>query len=281
MKALTMVVLLVWCLAAAAQNVGINKTNPGQPLDVNGNVNVDGKILVNGVQGATDQVLVTTSTGATAWANMGNFSNVRGFTQTGTFTVPAGITRIMVEGWGAGGGGSSGGGGAAGMYIQSIQTVTPGQVLTITTGTGGAHATTTPGLASDGTQTTITGSSPFISLTAAGGKGAFNTAPGYATRFGISGGVYIQSTGESGEANTLIYAQKNSTTFTIIRKYGDGGAAPPGYNMRSQGETISFNENTGAVIEANNPTFAPFPGGGGGGGLLGEDGAAGMVNIWY
>lgn len=272
----------VCCLSYVyGQNVGINKANPAQPLDVNGNVNVDGKILFNGVQGAAGQVLSTSATGATVWAGRSDFNYVKGFTQNGSFTVPAGVTRIMVEAWGAGGGGSSGGGGGAGMYLQSIQTVTPGQVLTVTTGTGGANASTYPGSASDGTVTTVTGTAPFINLTAAGGKGAFSTTPGYTTRYGVSDGIYIQFIGQCGDANTFSYTQKNSTSYAIIRKYGDGGAAGPDYSRRSQGQTISYNENTGATLESNTPTFAPYPGGGGGGGSLGVDGANGMVNIWY
>ena len=269
------------CTAVNGQNVGINKPNPAQPLDINGNVNVDGRIMVNGTAGTTGQVLKTASSGATVWANMGDYTYVSSFTQNGSFIVPTGITRILVEAWGAGGGGSSGGGGAGGMYILSVETVTPGQTLTITVGTGGANATTFPGAATDGGSTIIGGSSPFVSLTVAGGKGAFSTAPGYASRFGISGDKFIQWPGQNGDANTFTYTQRNSTTYAIIRKYGDGGATGPGYNERSQGQTISYNESTGTSLESNAPTFAPYPGGGGGGGSLGQDGANGMVNIWY
>lgn len=279
MKSIISIALIFFSISLYCQNVGINKLNPEQPLDVNGNLNVDGKILVNGVEGTTGQILQTISSGATAWVNSGNYTFVSAFTQNGTFTVPAGITRVLIEAWGAGGGGSSGGGGAAGMYLYSVQNVTPGTLLTIAVGTGGANATTNPGSASDGGITTITGSG--VSLTAAGGKGAFSTTPGYAVRYVYSGATYVQYVGQNGDANTFTYAQKNSTTYAIIRKYGDGGAVGPDYNKRSQGQTISFNENTGSVLESNNPTFAPYPGGGGGGGSFGEDGASGMVVIGY
>jgi hypothetical protein len=261
------------------QNVGINKSNPAQPLDVSGNVNVDGKILVNGVEGTAGQVLQTTSSGATAWVNSGKYTYVRSFTQDGNFTVPDGVTRLLIEVWAAGGGGSSGGGGAAGMYLVSVQDVSPGAVLTISIGLGGANATTYGGAATDGGNTTVSGLPSY--LTAAGGHGAFASGPGYATRYGVSSAVYIQYTGQNGDANTFSYAQKNSNIFAIIRKYGDGGAAGPYYNRRSQGETRSYNESNSVLLESNNPTLAPYPGGGGGGGYLGEDGANGMVQIWY
>ena len=55
------------------------------------------------------------------------------YTTNGTFTVPAGVSSITVEAWGAGGGGSNitstdrrGGGGGGGAYASSTVTVTPG-----------------------------------------------------------------------------------------------------------------------------------------------------------
>ncbi len=279
MKAIIYLILIFFSISLQGQNVGINKSNPTQPLDVNGNVNVDGNILVNGVEGAAGQVLQTTSSGSMAWVNSGNYTYLKGYVQSGTFTVPAGITRVLVEVWGAGGGGSSGGGGAGGMYILSVQDVSPGTVLNITIGLGGANATTDPGAASDGGNTSVSGL-PTL-LTAIGGHGAYSTSPGYSSRYGTVGASYTQYIGQNGDANTFTYAQKNATTFAIIRKYGDGGAVGPDFNKRSQGETRSYNESTSSFIETNSPTFAPYPGGGGGGGHFGRDGANGMVVIWY
>lgn len=77
------------------------------------------------------------------------------YTAPGTvnFTVPAGITLLYAEAWGAGGGGGGcinvtpscassegslgGGGGGAGGYAASVLTVTPGEVLTLVVGAGG------------------------------------------------------------------------------------------------------------------------------------------------
>ena len=273
------VVLLSFYLMSQGQNVGINKSSPSQPLDVNGNLNVDGKIMVNNTAGIAGQVLTTNLAGATTWASVCDFKYEVNFTQNSTFTVPANVTRIMVEAWGAGGGGSSGGGGAGGMYIRSVQNVAPGAVLTITVGTGGANATTFGGAASDGTNTAVSGTT--VSLNAVGGRGAFTATPGFASYFGTSGSPFMQYMGQNGAANTESYQQKNSTTFVIVRKYGDGGATGPDYNTRSQGQTRILNENSGVVIFDNITTFAPVPGGGGGGGILGRDGAVGMVLIRY
>jgi hypothetical protein len=69
------------------------------------------------------------------------------FNEDGTFTVPDGVTTIMVEVWGGGGGGgtadsndtASGGGG--GGYGKQVFTVTPGDRYTVTVGQGGADST--------------------------------------------------------------------------------------------------------------------------------------------
>lgn len=66
------------------------------------------------------------------------------FTASGTFTVPAGVTRIKGRVWGAGGGGGSaagadaaGTGGGGGGYSEGVFPVTPMGSLFITVGVGG------------------------------------------------------------------------------------------------------------------------------------------------
>jgi hypothetical protein len=93
----------------------------------------------------------------------GGFSGIQEFTQSGTFTVPAGVTRLLVEMWGAGGGGgggfvggegcspnpfggcytynipgNQGHGGGGGSYTRTIIAVTPGSTYSVVMGTGGA-----------------------------------------------------------------------------------------------------------------------------------------------
>ena len=97
----------------------------------------------------------------------------------------------------------------------------------------------------------------------------------------MSNAIYIQYPGQPGNATTVSYAQKNATTFVIVRKYGDGGAAGPGYNTRSEGQSFTYNENTNFTVDNNNTTFAPYPAGGGGGGIFGQAGSNGMVTIRY
>jgi hypothetical protein len=60
-----------------------------------------------------------------------------------TFTVPSGVSRIMVEVWGGSGGGGGaaacgGGGGGAGGFLRVILNVSPGEPFNIHVGNGGA-----------------------------------------------------------------------------------------------------------------------------------------------
>lgn len=270
---------MAFSVASYCQNVGINNLNPQHPLDVNGNLNVDGNIILNGIGGQSGQIMTTSSDGSSIWASLGVFEYLLGITQNTSWIVPNNVDRIGVEMWGGGGGGSAGGGGAAGMYTISLVDVVPGSTVTIVIGQGGPNAINSTSAASPGTVSTVSGS--FQTLNAAGGNGAFATAPGYATYYGTTGSRYFQHLGQNGYANTVSYQQKNSTTFAVVRKYGDGGAAGPDYVKRSIGQTIISNENTGGFIESNTVPLAPFPGGGGGGGISSRDGAKGMVVIYY
>lgn len=60
------------------------------------------------------------------------------FTSDGTFTVPAGVTKILITAFGAGGGGKGGAGGQGGDFIiKKAYSVTPATVIPITIGIGG------------------------------------------------------------------------------------------------------------------------------------------------
>ena len=274
--------LLLFFAIVSAQHVGVNKTNPAQPLDVGGNVNVDGNLLIDGTAGKAGEVLTTNSAGSTVWANFGDFKYVVSFTENSNFTVPAGVTKILIEAWGGGGGGSTAGGGGAGMYIISVQDVTPGKVIDITIGVGGLREPYGSGTGgSNGTSTTLISSGPFEYLQALSGVGASNIAPGDNSLLYSVGRKVCQFPGQHGFANKISYEQKNATTFVSVISYGEGGAAGPDYSRRSQGETRVLNESSGIQTAIYRPAGAPFPAGGGGGGNLAQNGANGMVNIRY
>lgn len=137
------------------------------------------------------------------------------FTSSSTFTVPSGVYTVyatLVGGGGGGGGGDNnattggggGGGGSGGIYCRVPYLVNPGDVLTVTVGTGGTAGT---GGASatgggSGTGTVISGSTAPQSILrvaygrggsagadAAGGAGGGVGIANYSFLFGTPGGA--------------------------------------------------------------------------------------------
>jgi hypothetical protein len=118
-------------------------------------------------------------------------SNQRLFTNSGSFVVPAGVTSVGIDVWGAGGGGGAsgvgtvaddcvdaaglggGGGGGAGGYIRVVVNVTPNETLTVTAGASGAAASGTGLDGSAGGLSRVTrGPIELVSATGGGGGSA-------------------------------------------------------------------------------------------------------------
>ena len=192
------------------------------------------------------------------------------FTTPGTFnwTVPAGVTQITVEAWGAGGAGggsddyiscqgAGGAGGGGGAYAaSSTVSVTPGQNLTIVVGAGGTGVYGLNG--NDGNPSFVgpDANPAHAYVRAAGGSGGTaNTAGG--TPPGGAGGTIAASVGatrlagengEDGASGGLVWS-------------GDGG---DGANGGSGGLGFDSAEN-------KNGYPGGAPGGGGGGGRTSND----------
>jgi hypothetical protein len=119
----------------------------------------------------------------------GGVNGLQEFTQSGTFNVPAGITHLLVELWGAGGGGgggvddavdgffSAGSGGGGGGYTRTVIPVVPSATYNVIVGAGGAGGFAAAGSTTIGTSgasgqsTSVTDSSSTVVATAAGGAG--------------------------------------------------------------------------------------------------------------
>ena len=154
--------------------MGIKNFLPQYPLDVNGDINTTGTIRANGNAGTSGQVLESNGDGTMGWRNICDYKNTVTFLVTpgAARAVPAGVTKVMIEGWGAGGGGTAYGGGGGGGYIQAWLNVTPGENFTIQIGTAGGGSTTT---GTTGGSTFIT--APIGIFSALGGQGSNYSAP--------------------------------------------------------------------------------------------------------
>src|SRR5690349_2739348 len=99
------------------------------------------------------------------------------FQASGSFVVPAGVTRLSVELYGAGGGGAvvpcnGGGGGGGGAYTSTILAVQQGQVLTITVGAKGRAGTTAvPPGGNGGDTEVLDGNNNALAVAYGGGAG--------------------------------------------------------------------------------------------------------------
>lgn len=265
-------------------NIGINKNNPTEKLDINGNLNLNGQLLANGVAGSANQVLVSNSSGQIGWGslaanNNGQFKKFMGFWSSGTWTVPPGVNTIGIEVWGGGGGGNTGGGGGSGGYFKDIISVTPGQTYTVTIGAGGTGASTP----------TNGGASSFKLMNVYetevdGGSAASSTNPGMGGIMAgwIGNGTFIEQNGESGMRNTISYTQKDATTFYENIIYGKGGDSPNSNQTGGYGAQQLKNSSTGANVYNTSARQGRKPGGGGGGGVTGgSSGGKGYAIIYW
>lgn len=194
----------------------------------------DGTLRLISVDGNPPAKCNNTET-AVSWSPNGVPSHIQEVVDTSPpthITVPAYVTSVEVEIWGAGGGGgasilcgtnilpTSGGGGGSGGYVREILNLAPGEFghqLTVTLGKGG---TGTSGDGTDGGNTTIVGSKRFSSLAASGGKGGkaaqCNGSTGVPGQSGAGGGFEI-------------------TGGTAIPRAGQNGVSGPGQALAVQG----------------------------------------------
>ncbi|HEV7780176.1 MAG TPA: hypothetical protein VGO58_02870 [Chitinophagaceae bacterium] len=274
-------------------SMGIRNFSPQYPLDVTGDINTTGTIRANGTAGSSGQVLESNGDGTMQWSSVCEYKNTVSFyvTPGSPWVVPAGVTKIMIEGWGAGGGGTAYGGGGGGGYIRAWLDVTPGDNFTIQVGTGGNGSTTT---GVNGGNTFIT--APIGLFTATGGQGSLYTAPAIANS---GGGIFdyppgfqhiYGEKGKAGTAQQFAFNQAGATVFYETIHGGRGGNAGNADNNGGEGPVVVYNSSTTTITRYSLGGGARQPGGGGapgyaiitGGGTLGGGfGANGLVMIHY
>jgi hypothetical protein len=202
-----------------------------------------------------------------------------------TFIVPAGVTELKVEAWGAGGRGGSRpsgggnqpyGGGGGGAYSLVTINVTPGNQINYTVGAG--SNTASPGGASlaslGGTDIVraLGGSSKSGSTLNGASGGQLSGGIGDSLFSGGSGGSAAGNAGGGGGSSAGPASDGNNATGSI------GATAPTG----------GGDGGNGAPSRPNNGSPGLSPGGGGGGasrrggaGQIGGSGANGQIIITY
>lgn len=206
-----------------------------------------------------------------------------------TFQIPAGVTQITVETWGAGGRGAQvsgagttlgGGGGGGGAYSRSILTVIPGNTYYITVGAG--SSTTTAG--EDSWFAPNNNVTNAVILAKGGSSAANNSglaAPGGLATSGIGAIKFNGGSGAAGSGTSYSGGGGASGASTGV---GNSGNANLGGTTSAGGAGGNGSTSQGAGSSGN------IPGGGGGGALKtangnstqnGGSGGSGKVLISY
>ena len=224
-------------------------------------------------------------------------------TKTGSFQVPAAVSALQAECWGAGGGGSSvssnipGAGGGGGEYAtEPSLTVTPGQAIPVTVGTGGSAAqlaATVLTFKTHNVGTTWTCppnvTSVLVECIAAGAAGAPGGGGGGGGGFGqrtvttVPGTTYSMWVGGGGSPNTGTTSQAQTSRNGQNSWFGlpgtqylsgalvgaTGGKSPSAGSAEGGLGGVPFN----ATLGYSGGNGGRSPGGGGGGGGASADDA--------
>jgi hypothetical protein len=212
-------------------------------------------------------------------------------TTTGSFTVPAGVTKLKVTVIGAGGGGASGvansgsGGGAGGGAAIGVLTVTPNQVIAYTIGAAGTGGVGGGNGGNGGTTT-------FSTISATGGTGG-TIYPGGTNPsvVGVSGGVGSGGDinlrgGRGGAANYITQNSNNAYPAS-----GDGGDGASEYGGKGAKGVVKTSTNgSGGSLTGQSADSNSYGAGGSGAcvsatsvtvGTFGGTGASGAIIIEY
>lgn len=191
------------------------------------------------------------------------------FTSSGTFTVPSGVTSIVVECWGAGGAGGGtgannsrgGGGGAGGAYARKTLSVIEGEIYTVTVGgvTAGAQSAGAAGAPS-------WFGDPSLVYAQGGAGGA---AP--------NGGTAAGGTGSAAASiGDVVFPGGNGANGTTTAGGGGGGGAGSG---GAGGSASGITAGTGTAEYGGNGATGRTTGGNGSAGFVyGGGGSGAYVN---
>lgn len=159
------------------------------------------------------------------------------FTSNGTFTIPAGVTRLKVTVVGGGGGGRgdsdgvAGGAGGGGAAIKFLTGLTPGNTLSVTVGGGGSGGA--PGTVGNtgGTSQVASGTQSITTVSASGGTsdqlGGIGSNGDANIRGGAGTPTYNNSPGTGG-GTILGGSGRSGSTTSVFGGGGSGGQSSAG-----------------------------------------------------
>lgn len=215
-------------------------------------------------------------------------TNAQVFTANGTFTVPTGVTRLVVTVFGGGGGGGGGSlspcagvygqpggaGGAAEVYLTGM---TPGENITVTLGAGGNGGNgTTSGNGGNGTAGGTTSFGAYVSCT--GGAGGQGAPVNVALIYTINGSV---TTSYQILRRTAAHTNTGAAMPSVIGTEIMGGAWGGFINLGGPGMSAGGQIGLGSIrpyvygpgsLGGNNSGSGGVNGGAGGGNLGGAGG---------
>ena len=193
------------------------------------------------------------------------FNTMVSFTAAGSFVVPAGVGQVRVRLVGGGGGGApgsstqAGSGGGAGGYAEGVFSVTPGQTIPVTVGTGGSGQAASAGVG--------------------GGWGGASSFGTYCSATGGNGGALGTSVAPGGAGGGGTGGQVN-----LLGGLG-GDGMPGGTGWGGYGGASYFGGGGRAATVSGSVQAGQAPGSGGGGGYGGAcasgAGANGIVIVEY
>lgn len=272
-------------------NIGIGGWFPDSRLEVNGSTDLRGPIKLMGVAGQAGQVLGINQNNQPAWMPMQQqefYDNADKLhiiyydsdNFNGTYTVPAGVTKLLVELWGGGGGGNTNTGGGGGGYLRVVLNVQPGEQINYNVGGGGSPTAT-------GGSSSITFQGQSYTALGGGGSTGAGTLPdpeigGEGGAFIIPSGVFnsFGVRGEDGEAAEHDWAQTNTSSWRRIQVAGNGGSVAH-WPTRTGGRGTSLIDGQTGSSRATRGTAGKSPGGGGGAGYGGQWGGPGLIIFKY
>lgn len=177
------------------------------------------------------------------------------FTSDGTFTVPDGVTKILVTAFGAGGGGNHSGGQGGARIIKKAYSVTPQTSIQITIGIGGTEG-------NDGGATVI---GNLVTLEGGGSKKFKEHNGALGGRYGAKAGTYS----ENGQDSPESYGGKGgyNSPSTGSDAYSGGGGGGAGFGRGGDGGDGDYSSESGKD--------GGIGAGGGGGGQRASSGSGG------